>query len=287
MRKRQNRYVAPGSDTIDSLLEVADADWDEVLSGGPVGGRGAGPSGFTSRGNEQLTGRATAAAGAGAGASNRQTTASLNNPPGSSRHPPVSAPPSKLAAGLTNLVKQEEGIFFSKKSTAFDMAKEQEDLHSRLSELMPEVKIHLATYKEKVETLSKSWIENQAAAAELSERAGVLQAENTEMQNTLDIKALASGYGPKINNRRRNKKSTGDEMRILQDDLRREFLRDAGKEAVVTDMTGEDEAASAFRFANSLSKLLNKLTPVEGSIKKIESTLGGDVGAYFRFQRWM
>jgi hypothetical protein len=186
-------------------------------------------------------------------------------------------------------VKQDEGVFFSKQSTAFDCAKEQEDLHDTLSELMPQIKQHLSTYKEKVESLSQSWMENQSAASELDERVTLLQAENIEMQNALDIKALSSGYGSKIKNRRRSKVTAADEMRSLQEDLRREFLRGAGRDSLANDAggEGEEEVLSGFRVAASLSKLINRITPIETSIKRIESSLGADVGAYFRFQRWL
>jgi hypothetical protein len=280
MRKRQNRYVASGSDSIDSLLEAVDADWDEVLSGKPPAGRNSLTSAASSGGDEVLSGRTANTA------ASRQSAAA--GPQEFSRRPPASGPPSRLVAGLTNLVKQDDGIFFSKKSAAFDVVKEQEDLHSTLFELMPQIKQHMSTYKEKVDSLSQSWMENQAAASELDERVTVLQTENIEMQNALDIKALSSGYGPKLKSRRRSKVTAADEMRSLQEDLRREFLRDAGKDSVANDAGGEeDDVHAGFRIAQSLSKLLNKITPIETSIKKIEGSLGADVGAYFRFQRWL
>jgi hypothetical protein len=161
-------------------------------------------------------------------------------------------------------------------------------ISSGMRELFAEIKLQIAAYKHQYDKLIVAARNAEVLKSDLEIKIEELEEDNAQLQTALSKGLGAKGQQQKANANRG--KTKADQLALAADnqgsDIRKALLmQDEGafmeNEDDFNDLTGFK------KLRKSITRWIELHTPFENENRKIHSTFGGAVAAYFLFARWM
>jgi hypothetical protein len=161
-------------------------------------------------------------------------------------------------------------------------------ISSGMRELFAEIKVQISAYKQQYDKLIVAARNAEVLKTDLEIKIEELEEDNAQLQT-----ALAKGLGSKGAQQKANVnrgKSKADQLALAADnqgsDIRKALLMQ--DEGGLLENEDEFNGLTGFKkLRKSIALWIELHTPFEKENRKIHSTFGGAVAAYFLFARWM
>lgn len=275
-----------GADPMDGQQQDLDVEWDSILKGHQSDGGG------NSRSQAQAYARPAEVA-------QRDVPGAPHSSPGG--RPPLGQQQPRVSDASSSLIQRQKqqsvqpapyGDANMHKSRVSSLNPDEiASISSGIREIFTEIKLQMISYKQQYDKLIIAARNAEVLKADLEIKIEELEEDNTQLQTALSKGASAKSQQQQQQKAAVNRaKSKADQVAAGADnqgsDIRKALLmQDEG-----TFMENEDEIndiAGIKHFRKSILRWLKEHTPFEKENRKIHSTFGGAVAAYFLFARWM